>query len=69
MGLLTKPGKVGAALGALTGLPAAVSKVRNAPKKHRPLIALRELGRLFLRFKFGPAAAAAEALVHAVKKL
>jgi len=35
-------------------VPAAIRKVRRAPKKRRPLIALRETVRMAGRVKFGP---------------
>jgi hypothetical protein len=52
----------------LDQLPSAVSKVKNAPKKHRAPVAAREALRIAGYVKLGPAWALGERLVRLFKR-
>jgi hypothetical protein len=64
----TGKGMTGAIIDAATGIPASIGKVRSAPKKHRPLVALREAGRLYGRIQLGPLWFLGEAITKALRK-
>jgi len=53
----------------MRAIPSAVHKVRRAPRRHRPFVALREAVRLAGRYKYGPVWAAAEGLTRSLGRL
>lgn len=58
--LKTPLGQLGTALDVATAIPGSVSKVRNAPRRHRGWVIFREIFRTAGRIALGPAWQAVE---------
>ena len=67
--LKTTAGQLGTAIDVVTAIPGSVSKVRNAPRRHRGWIVFREIFRAAGRVALGPAWQAVEVVGAGARRL